>query len=306
LKTAVLFIIFNRPETTKKVFNAIREAQPPKLFISSDGKRKGNKDDDKLINQVREVVSNIDWPCEVYRNYNTENLGCRLSVSSSISWFFKNVEEGIILEDDCLPSQSFFLFCENLLNYYRNSQDVFMISGENSATFEHDYKGDYMLSRYANIWGWATWSYVWEKYDVELISWPNQKNDFKKLFKKNTSKRFWTQTLDLVYLNKINTWDYQLCFLLLNSSKFCVIPKINMVSNIGFGPHATNTNNKNEYIVIPSKEIIFPLDHRVFNSDNVFIDSYYENKFFNANNPISVYIANLIKTIYNLIKRNYK
>lgn len=300
----VLLLVFNRPDTTVKVFNSIRQVKPPRLYIASDGPRLGIEGEIDLVESVREIVQNVDWECEVNTLFRDVNLGCKYSVSNAINWFFTNEEQGIILEDDCLPNISFFYYCEELLNKYKDVNEVFMISGENSAFELFEFKGDYMFSKYANIWGWASWARVWEKYNVNIESWPENRKKIKHMFSNKSVMRFWLNTFDLTFKEQLNTWDYQLCYLLLLNSGKCIIPKTNMISNIGFGPNATHTRTGDRSVMsLPSSEIKFPLSHVLYQNDELIIDSYYEKYYFNRSIGLKFFIYNLIKVIFSSNKK---
>ena len=155
---AVLFIIFNRPETTQRVFDAIRLAKPTRLYIAADGPRENKTGEKELCEQARKIAQNVDWDCEVKTLFQKENLGCGKAVSHAISWFFENEDMGIILEDDCLPHQSFFKYCEELLEKYKNNDRIGIISGNNFQKKRKIGSFSYYFSDIVNIWGWATWA----------------------------------------------------------------------------------------------------------------------------------------------------
>jgi hypothetical protein len=300
VNTPVLFLVFNRPDTTLKVFNSIRQVKPPRLYISSDGPRVGVEGEVDLVEIVRNIALNVDWDCEVKTLFRETNLGCKYSVSSAITWFFNNEERGIILEDDCLPSKSFFFYSEELLNKYENSDDVFIISGENSASDLYDFKGDYMFSKYANIWGWASWSNKWSKYNVEIEGWPSNREKIELMFSDKSVRRFWLNIFDLTYRKQLSTWDYQLCYLLFINSGKCIIPKVNMISNIGFGPNATHTISIDRNILTtPARELNFPINHSLNQIDDLIIDLYYERNYFRRSIGLKFFLYKIIKLIYN-------
>ena len=168
LTSPVLFLIFNRPKTTEQVFSAIKKAQPPRLYIAADGPRSEYSTDSESCDMVRSIATNVDWDCEVKTLFRDQNLGCRLAVSQAISWFFENELEGIILEDDCLPSQSFFWFCQELLELFRNDKRVGAICGFYSNELDYSPSASYFLSRYMRVWGWAGWRRTFEEYDSLL------------------------------------------------------------------------------------------------------------------------------------------
>ena len=169
-ETPILFLIFNRPDETKKVFERIKKIKPKFLYIAADGSRKDREGETELCERVKKVVEIIDWDCEIQRLYRKENLGCKEAVSKGIIWFFENVEQGIILEDDCLPDISFFTYCEELLNRYKDDDRIISIGGTNLG---HKFrnKNSYSFSRFMNMWGWATWRRVAQKIDYNLNDW---------------------------------------------------------------------------------------------------------------------------------------
>jgi hypothetical protein len=244
--TPILFLIFNRPDTTAKVFQRIRELKPRYLFISADGPRAHRIHEKELCETARTVVANVDWDCEVRTNYREENAGCKIGVSSGITWFFENVEEGIILEDDCLPEISFFHFCEALLEYYRNDERIMHIGGANFQDGIARGNGSYYFSNINHIWGWATWKRAWGKYDVAVSSYPEllKENILPHLFANSKIERFWKKKFELAYNNKIDTWDIQWQYAMSINHGLAIIPNKNLVANIGFHDAATHTIDK--------------------------------------------------------------
>jgi len=270
LKTPVLFLIFNRPDCTQKVFNEIRKAKPKQLFIAADGPRENISKDKEKCKKTREIVKNIDWDCEVKTLFRDKNLGCKYAVSGAIDWFFENVEEGIILEDDCLPSQSFFWFCQDLLRRYRNDNRVMHIGGHyhlNKKTKFYNYS--YFFSIYTPIWGWATWKRAWKEYDVEIKTYPQFKKEkqIKNIFKRKISQKNREKILDKVYRGAIDTWDYQWDYSLRINNRLAIRPTTNLVENIGFNKDATHTSHNSK--IIKKDEINFPLNHPIFFIENV-------------------------------------
>ena len=281
LQTAVLFLVFNRPDTTKQVFRAIRRAKPPRLYVAADGPRASLVGEAERTEQVRKISTAVDWPCEVKTLFRSENLGCKYAVSSAISWFFQNEAQGIILEDDCLPSQSFFWYCEELLIKYKEDNSVYSISGDSRGSEHIHLKGDYTFCKYPLIWGWASWRRVWQHYDVEILDWPQRRDILlKKISQSYDTTRFWTVIFSKMYKRKINTWDYQFVYLHLINNASCIVPGKNLISNIGFGPDATHTFivdlNSNRAL----HELILPLNHCVTKNSNKLVDSYFESNIF--------------------------
>ena len=249
INTAVLFLVFNRIETTIRVFKSIQYAMPPKLYISSDGARNLQKGEEQIVNSIREyLLNNINWPCEVKTMFHSQNLGCKQSVSTAITWFFKNEKMGIILEDDCLPAQSFFWFCETLLNKYENDMRVWHISGVSTIPsgmlINHD---SYYFSKYIHIWGWASWANRWEKYDLNLKNYKKfvAYNAIRTISDNKILQKRWINNFNDVLSGKIDTWDYQWYFCVWANGGNSIIPCHNLVSNIGFGKDATHTKDIN-------------------------------------------------------------
>lgn len=285
LKTAVLFLVFNRLDTTKDVFQAIRQAKPPRLYIAGDGARADNDGDGRNVNAVRDyIMQNIDWGCEVKTLFRDSNLGCKYAVSGAITWFFENEENGIILEDDCLPSQSFFWFCEELLERYKNDMRVWHISGDNFQ--ENIQRGDasYYFSQYNHIWGWASWANRWSMYDVEMKSFElfdSQKKIYS-VFGAKDIQNYWLSIFRKVYLGQIDTWDYQWTYTVLANSGLSVLPNKNLISNIGFGMDATHTKDlDSQHSKIPKADLTVPLRHPVFVIQDIEADIFTASRMFN-------------------------
>jgi hypothetical protein len=256
LNTAVLFLVFNRLDTTKQVFEAIREAKPPRLYIAADGARETKDGEDTKVKQVRDyITSNIDWECEVKTLFREQNFGCKMAVRGAIDWFFQNEEMGIILEDDCLPTQSFFWFCEELLERYKDDMRVGQISGDNFQKGVKRGDADYYFSIYNHIWGWASWANRWKNYDVLLSTMENSNFIDNLIAEKNTNK-YWKNVFEQMKQQKIDTWDYQWTFTLWNNNQLTILPNINLIENVGFGADATHTTGESEFANLEAHEII--------------------------------------------------
>lgn len=266
LTTPVLFMIFNRPDTTQQVFNTIKQAKPKQLFVAADGPREGKEGEKEKCEQTRKVIEQVDWDCEVKTLFGDKNLGCKIGVSSAIDWFFENVEEGIILEDDCLPSQSFFWFCQELLKYYRSDTRIMHISGDNFQFGRIRGEGSYYFSKYAHVWGWATWKRAWRHFDVSMKSFKKFKteNQIENIFKINQQKRYWMKIFQLVYDGEIDTWAYIWVFFCFINNGLCVMPNVNMVSNIGFNREALHTKDENSIFSKIGTNEISKIIHPVF------------------------------------------
>lgn len=264
LTTPVAFIIFNRPDTTERVFAEIAKAKPPKLLLVSDGPRANRQDEAEKVAATRAIVQRVDWDCEVLTNFSDVNLGCKKRVSSGIDWVFEQVEEAIILEDDCLPDPTFFRFCQEMLERYRHDQRIGMISGDNFQ-FGRRYGDDsYYFSKYVHIWGWATWRDRWTgSYDVTMAKWPRARDAGRLLDMVGDAReaKYWGKIFERVYRGGIDTWDYQWVFANWNEGRVNVMPSANLISNIGFDQDATHTKGASDVANLPVTAMKFPLVH---------------------------------------------
>ena len=261
LTSPVLFLIFNRPETTQQVFSAIRKAKPPRLYVAADGPRSDYPNEDEKCEHSRIIAKNVDWDCEVKTVFRDQNLGCRLAVSQSIYWFFEQEPEGIILEDDCLPSQSFFWFCQEMLEYFRNDKAVGVICGFYSNELEYKPSASFFFSRYLRVWGWAGWRRSNEGYDSNINLLIEKQNTWKKDIFSHTDiflKRYWQDMFEEVGSGKIDTWDIQLQYLLWQKKQQVIVSSKNLVQNIGW-PQGAHTLTKDHNHELATSEINFPL-----------------------------------------------
>jgi len=241
VKNAVLFLTFNRPDIAKLTFAEIAKAKPSRLYIASDGARENKNGETELVNQTRKIVDLIDWDCEVKTLFQEKNLGCGLAISSAITWFFEHEEMGIILEDDCLPNQSFFIFCEELLEKYKNEEKVATISGFNCIKTKN--KFSYYFSDMIEIWGWATWKRVWQNFKLDVNE--LDENTILSIIENRpwskAMKNYWLNVWQCNKKHEINSWGYPFTFCCWLKNATSVIPKVNLISNIGFGSNATHT-----------------------------------------------------------------
>jgi len=248
MQSPVLLIAFNRPHTTAQVFDAIRKAQPPRLYVAVDGPRPDRPHEIDLCNQVREIVSQVDWPCTLATLFRTSNLGCRDGATSAIDWFFEHEPEGIILEDDCLPHPDFFRYCDELLARYRDNPRIMTIGGSNLLPDSDTRPESYFYTPYFHVWGWASWRRAWALYDVSMKSYKaaNRNQMLKNIFGHNISIRtYWRRKLDSVAAGKGDIWDYQWVLDCLSHGGLTCLPGKNLISNIGFGEDATHTREMN-------------------------------------------------------------
>jgi len=242
--TPILLIVFNRPETTRRVLGAIRQAAPERLFVAADGPRPGRTGEAEKCAEVLKLVEDgVDWPCELSYLRRETNLGCGRSPSSAIEWLFAQVEEGIILEDDCLPSPAFFPFCASVLERYRNETRIGHIGGFNCQFGRRRGPASYYFSRFFHVWGWATWKRAWQGFDMAMSDYPQflAEGMLDKLFERRALREFWKRNFDDIAGGRTDVWDYQWVYRNLKDDRLAVVPNHNMIENIGFGEDATHT-----------------------------------------------------------------
>lgn len=283
LTTPVAFIIFNRLDTTRRVFAEIAKARPSKLLVIADGPRTNRPGEAEKCAQTRAVIDGVDWDCEVLTNFSEVNLGCKRRVSSGIDWVFEQVEEAIILEDDCLPDPTFFRFCQELLERYRHDQRIGMISGDNFQLGNRRNDDSYYFSKYVHIWGWASWRDRWaNSYDVTMSRWPGIRDEawLTDMVGNAREALFWHKVFERVYRGEIDTWDYQWVFANWVEGRMTILPAVNMISNIGFDANATHTTGDSELANLARCPIGFPLKHPPGVFKNVQADRFSEKRCF--------------------------
>lgn len=277
LETPVVFIIFNRPESTERVFAEIAKARPSKLLVLGDGPRAGREGEVEKVVAARAIVDRVDWTCEVQINYSAVNLGSKVRISGGLDWVFSRVPEAIILEDDCLPEQSFFRFCQELLEMYRSDQRISMISGDN---FQYGYKRNddsYYFSRYGHIWGWATWRDRWVGlYDVGMKKWPRIRDEgwIDDIVGSKKEAAYWRRIFERAYRGEFDAWDYQWVFTNWVEGRSSVVPNANMITNIGFNKQATHTKGVSDLANLPRSATLFPLKHPIGKFNNLKADEF--------------------------------
>ena len=285
VKAPVAIVVFNRPDCTQKVFEQVRSVKPSKLYIIGDGPRKLNRDDEINCTKTKEIFNNIDWECEVFSNFSDKNLGCGKRPATGISWVFENEESAIILEDDCVPDLSFFHYCDDLLERYKEDERIMLISGTNIFGY-YDCEGyDYIFSYFGGIHGWASWSRAWKYFDYDMPLWHNKivKNNIKYFFMDRMC--FYQRSIiydELSDENRYKTvWDYQWGFARLTQSGMAIVPKHNLIANVGFGENATHTKNSNSrFANLKTTQLNMPLKHPPY----LMVDREYDRKYFNALN----------------------
>ncbi|WP_324674392.1 nucleotide-diphospho-sugar transferase [Hymenobacter sp. GOD-10R] len=273
LQTPVLLLVFNRPDTTRRVFETIRQARPTRLYVAADGPRANRPTDVDQCAATRAVVQEVDWPCEVFTLFQERNLNCGIAPITAINWFFSHETEGIILEDDCVPAPSFFSFCQELLARYRDDTRVMHIGGNNfgSEAQEPLTPGapSYYFSTQRNSWGWATWRRAWVLYDYNLTG-------FQEAVKTGALDGMFTSPLEKRYrLSKMaavlrlpqpaDVWDYQWEYTIGMNSGLYIVPAVNLVGNIGFGNNSTHTHDDGDMMgAVPARDLAFPLVHPAY------------------------------------------
>jgi hypothetical protein len=259
----VALILFNRPEPTAKVFAAIRHVRPANLIIIADGARANKSGEVEACAAARAVTENVDWPCRVVRHYADKNLGCRNRVASGLDLVFAEFDRAIILEDDCIPEPSFFRFCDELLERYRDDERVMAISGDNFLFGHQRIEHSYYFSRYPHVWGWATWRRAWQHYDLRMADWPQVRAQdwLQQIFPDRAALKFWQNAFQTVYDGRIDTWDYQWTYACWRRGGLTALPQVNLISNIGFGAGATHTRRRNRFCNMVVSPLMFPLSH---------------------------------------------
>lgn len=264
-RSAILFLVFNRPDTTRRVFEAIRTVRPARLYVAADGARPERSGESQLCDAARAIATDIDWPCEVQTLFRDENLGCKRAVSSAIDWFFEHEPEGVILEDDCLPDRTFFACADQLLEQHRDNARVMCISGVNFISSLCRPAESYYFSRWVHIWGWASWRRAWNHYDVTMESWRN--GDSASLLQQRSprhpkARRYLHNQFNNICTGKLDTWDYQWVYACLHQDGLNCMPASNLITNIGFDAQATHTiNPEDTFANRPRKALDFPLSH---------------------------------------------
>lgn len=274
----IVLLTFNRPQKTYKVFERIRQIRPSLLLVSCDGPRDNHPEDIAKCNAVKNIFEEIDWNCNLITNYSSTNEGSYKKNSSSLSWAFETVDKAIILEDDCVPDVSFFYFCQELLERYKDDPRIMLISG-NNFQFNHNYgKDSYFFSRYTHIWGWAAWKRTWSAVDLEMRQWPKfrDQDGLYSVLKDKTSVRYFKKIFDDMYLDRRrHSWDYKLQLAVLMQGAFAITPNVNLVRNIGFDLDAVHYKNPNDiFSHIPERTVSFPLSHPDFIVPNHKNDKY--------------------------------
>lgn len=259
----VAFFIFNRPETTRRVFEEIRRARPSKLMVVADGPRLDRPSDADACTRARAVVETVDWPCDVEVDFAEFNLGCGRRLATGLDWVFGRNETAVVLEDDCLPHPTFFRFCDELLDRYASDERIMHVGGSNLWTGPWRTRWSYGFSRNIHVWGWASWRRAWRQYDVEIRLWDELRAGawLEDLWGDRLLALDWRRILDRVARGEVDTWDYQWAFACQVQNGFGVVPAVNLVQNIGFDSMATHVSWRTPWTELPIAPMEFPLRH---------------------------------------------
>lgn len=289
LTTPVVLTIFTRLEIAARVLDAIKQAQPPRLYVIADEGR--TYEEREKIEKVKELISQVDW-CEVRTNYAEKNMGPKMRLATGISWVFEHEERAIILEHDCLPHPSFFSFCEELLERYKDDERVMHIGGNNffkAMSVDYSCRDSYFYTRIPHIWGWASWRRAWQHYDVRVTKWPDahERRILDNLFSDPAAAFRWANRFEQYYEGIVESWDGQWSFAILSQGGLCINPSINLVTNIGFGSEAfTTKDSESVYSNIPTERIEFPLRHPSFMLVDELADALTQRKVFHINETL--------------------
>ena len=298
--TPVLLLVFNRPETTIQVFEAIRAMRPRQLFVSADGPRENPASDRENCAAVRSIVQKIDWECDVQYRFLEKNHGSRYAVAGAIDWFFSHVEQGIVLEDDCLPSPDFFIFCSAVLEHYRNDERIMHVNGTVFAAPQYP-EHDVWFSRYPLVWGWASWRRAWQKYQKDLSAYPFEVLD--SVFKERRARARWRELFEKVRSDAPgfdNAWDFQWSATLFANSALAISPRINLVENLGI-KNGTHDISGKLYRALPEKPCF--TSGQFSRPDEISPDEYADRRLFKLIFRKSPLLLRIMKKLQNLLCR---
>ena len=273
LDTPIAMIVFRRPQHTERVLSAIRQAKPKKLLIIADGPCPDRPGEAEKCAAARAVVDRlVDWDCELLKNYSDTNLGVEARFHTGFNWVFEQCESAIILEDDELPHESFFGFCHDLLDRYRDDARVMAINGVNYQFGQYSAPHSYYFSRYFHCWGFATWRRAWELYDVKIRRWQELRATpwlLDVCAGNKTEATYHQDVFDRLTRGEIHTWDYQVTFAMWANSGLAITPNVNLVSNIGYGADALHhTGTESPFANMRT----FPMDHPLTHPHSVLRD----------------------------------
>lgn len=309
LLTPVLFLVFNRPDTTAQVFETIRRAKPPRLYVAADGPREGREAEAQRVAKVREIATAVDWSCELKTMFQRKNLGCKYAVSGAITWFFEQEEQGIILEDDCLPNSDFFGFCEILLYRYSEDERVSVITGNNFQNGQRRGDASYYFSKYTHCWGWASWRRAWKYYRGDLPFWPEWRasDTWRQHTPDKVERRYWRKIFNRIRAKQIDSWAYPWMASVWHRNGLTITPNVNLVSNIGFGPTATRTTSVDSPLANMATNTVGELIHPAFVTQDQNADRYvFDHAFCGENQRFPWFFLHLLRRTSRYFYRKLK
>ncbi|AOP33713.1 glycosyl transferase [Leptospira tipperaryensis] len=308
MKAPVLLIAFNRPDFTSIVFETIRQYKPNKFYLAVNAPRADKEGEIQRCADVRSILKKVDWDCEIHTLFREEHLQLKISVSSAITWFFENEEMGIVLEDDIVPDPTFYIYCEQLLEYYKDDSRIGMISGDNFGFGYRRNQDSYYYSLYTHIWGWASWRRAWQGYDVYMKDYVEFFKDgwLRDLFPDPIEFQFWKKNFDAVAYENFETWDFQWVYHNLKNGRLNIMPVINLIKNIGFGEGAAHTIHPSPYANMKTESVSFPLSHPKFVVRDLESDAFSKKTFINPDKKMKDRIFNLLNPLRIVIRlRSY-
>lgn len=280
----VLLTVFNRPHETRQVLARLKDVRPEKIFVAADGPREGKPEDQNLCDEVRRMVAQeITWPAAVNTDFAAKNLGLRRRLASAVSWALEHEDRVIVLEDDCLPTPSFFRFCTELLEHCRNDHRVGVVTGDNFQPEGFARPASYYFSRYPHCWGWATWRRAWDLYDDGMSDWPEVRESgwLRDLFPHALEALYWRQIFDGTYSGEIQSWAYRWTYSCWRHGLLTATPVLNLVTNIGTGAAASNTRDPEQgKHGVEACALTFPLVHPVDVARDLTADEYAQQRVF--------------------------
>jgi len=285
IDTPVVFFIFNRPRHTQISFSEIKNQQPKQLFVIADGPRNSHPNDAHKVEETRRIIEQVNWPCKLELNYSNINLGCRKRLITGLDWVFSKVDRAIVIEDDIVPNPDFFQYCDLLLEKYKDQNEIMAISGDNFQDGIVRGEASYYFSKYAHIWGWATWARSWKLNDPDISFWPKFKasQNWDSLALSRNEKKYWESILNKMYLHQIDTWDYSWMASIWFHGGLSVTPNVNLVTNIGIGPEGTHLVSLEEKDGIPSSPLKITTHPKMIQQD-IKADMYAFNYHFGGKN----------------------
>ncbi|MFT4902153.1 MAG: hypothetical protein ACI81V_001438 [Lentimonas sp.] len=278
MRTPVLLIHFNRPESTRRQLKLLTAIAPRRVWIVCDGARAEHPGESERVAEVRALLDDLPWRCKVQRLYRTTNMGCFKNISDGLNWFFQDCESGIILEDDVLPDSSFFPYTEELLTRYANRSEVFAIAGHNRRDEPFAIPADYGFSNYFECWGWATWRRAWEQFDPAMQGWQDKATWHSichRVLSGSRARLYWNWVFRRVAEQRVDSWAYRFMLTIWKERGCVVIPKVNLTENIGFSPGATQTAHL-EGTAVPARHFELPLKHPNQIAIDPLIDRWFE------------------------------